>query len=137
MNSIFRLYFEWAWNHPLYLALPVAGIQNDISLIKGPFTYNVNKLFWPWLQISTDVHTFYQLFEPLPVVPTMTKVWMSYMRISLPQLANPFTSWPSNIRPVCQPSAMSPPWGFDKLTIAGWGRNDQGQLEDDLKYVRL
>ena len=66
------------------MALPVAGIQNDVSLIK---------------------------------------------------LANPFTSWPSNIRPVCQPSAMSPPWGFDKLTIAGWGLNDAGQLEDDLKYV--
>ena len=85
-----RLYFTWAWNHPLYFPpltlVPGIGIQNDIALIK---------------------------------------------------IANPFTTWPSNIRPVCMPSKMSPPWGFDKVTVAGWGVDEWDNLQDRLKYVSI
>ena len=78
---------------------------------------------WAWN------HPLY--FPPLTLVPGIG----IQNDISLIKIANPFTSWPSNIRPVCLPSKMSPPWGFDKVTVAGWGIDEWDNLQDNLKYV--
>ena len=72
-------------------------------------------------------------FPPLQLVPGVG----IQNDIALIKLANPFSSWPNNIRPVCLPSEMSPPWGFDKVTVAGWGVDEAQNLQTNLKYVSM
>ena len=83
------------------------------------------KLYFTWVWN----HPLY--FPPLQFVPGIG----IQNDVALIKIANPFTTWPSNIRPVCMPRKMSPPWGFDKETVAGWGIDEWSNLQDDLKYV--
>jgi hypothetical protein len=66
----------------------------------------------------------------LPVVGLLNDV-------ALLRLKTPFTAstYPSTVRPVCLPSWPSPPWGFQPIVQAGWGKDQTGRVTDDLKYV--